>query len=196
MNRLTCAALALLACGTLLLTTTQPWLRTVTQVAAGAPRARGAVTGAELVPWVAPVAVVLALAVVAGLTGMRWARGVAVAAALAVPAGVLPALLTAIPGATPAAVSGPGLVAAEPTGWLWAGAAAGLMTTVWTILWWWPWTRGSATPSGTAGPGGAGPRSDRPRAAPTEDPYGAEAERRRAAADWRELSEGGDPTGT
>lgn len=177
MSRRAGAALALLGCGLLLLTTTQPWARTVTEAAAGAPRSRGVVAGADLVPWLAPVALVTGVAVVAGLTGLRWARGVAALAALAVVAGSALGVLTAT-SAGQGGGAGEAVVSAVRTGWLWAGAVASVGTGLGTLLWCRP-----------GGPDRA-PRPPLPRPAADD----GEAERRRAAADWRDLTEGRDPT--
>ncbi len=174
MSRRAWAATALLGLGLLLLATTQPWVRTVTEVAPGAPRTRGAVGASELVPWLAPVALVAALALVLALARVRVAGPVAVAAALATLAGAGTGAL----GAT--ASSGAAVVSADRTGWLWVGCAAALLAAAGALLWW-------------RGPDPAvRPRSPRPPR--DDDPDGTEAVRRRDAQDWRDLSEGRDPT--
>jgi hypothetical protein len=180
----TLAGTALVSCGVLLLTTTQPWVRTVREVAAGAPRARGEVGALELVPWLAPVAVVAGLAVIAGLAGMRWARPVAAVAAAAAVVGTAAAVL----GAGRGAVVGGGVVDESTTGWLWVGAAAAVLLALSTVRWAAVSPRGpGADPSGGT-VGGAAPGDD------PDDPDDEEARRRQEAQDWRDLSQGRDPT--
>jgi hypothetical protein len=176
------AATALLSCAVLLLATSQPWVRTVREVAPGAPRARGEVGALELVPWLAPVAVVAGVAVLAGLAGMRWARPVAAVAAVAALVGTSAAVLGA-----GGAGSGAGgaVVDASATGWLWVGAAAATLLGPATVGW------------ATVRPGRAGGPPSRvaaPGAAAGQDPDGSEARRRQEAQDWRDLSDGHDPT--
>lgn len=187
MNRPAWAGTALLSCGVLLLSTTQPWVRTVTELAPGAPRTRGAVGALELVPWLAPVALVAALAVTAGLVGLRWARPVGVLAAVAAAAGAGTGVVRAVTASGPVASPGPAVVEASTTGWLWAGTAAAVITLAGVLRW-----AGGATPALTGpSPRGAG----RPPAGDRDDPDGTEARRRQDARTWEELSDGRDPTG-
>lgn len=195
MSRRARAVLALLGSGLLLLATTQPWVRTVVEVAEGAPRSRGSVVGADLVPWLAPVTLAGALAVVAGLAGLRGARGVAALTAPAVAAGVTLGVLGATGGEGPGAVTGGAVVSATSTGWLWVAVLAAVVTCLGTLPVVRPGRRPTPRPgraaareSSAAGPAGVG------RELPGPAGDDAESERRQAAADWRDLTEGRDPT--
>ncbi|GAA1182556.1 hypothetical protein GCM10009584_25800 [Ornithinimicrobium humiphilum] len=189
MSRRGAAALALLGCGLVLLASTQPWVGTVTEAAPGAPRTRGALGAAEIVPWLAPATLVCAAALVAGLAGLRAARPVAALAGVAVAAGAVLAAATSTAGA-------PGVVSAARTGWLWAAVVSGLLAAVGTLLWLAPSRAGrrdDASPRRTDGSPGDAMRAPGPGERHTPAPE-AELERRRDAEDWRALSEGRDPT--
>jgi hypothetical protein len=176
MTRRAAAAVALLGCGLLLLATTQPWVVTVTEVAPGAPRSRDELGAAELVPWLAPVALVTGLAVVGALSGLRWAGALAAVASLAVLGGTVLAAAVVVTASGPLAAAR--TVAAAPTAWLWVGGAGALAMSLGTLLGW------------------HGPRRERSgaRSPARQDPHGVEARRRRDAAQWQDLSEGRDPT--
>lgn len=189
MSRPAWATTALLACGVLLLCATQPWVRTVTELAPGAPRSRSDVGASVLVPWLAPVALVTGLAVAAGLSGLRWARPVAVLAAGAALAGAVTGVVGGIGSTGPVTAPGPVVVEASPTGWLWAGAAAAALTLVGILRWVWP----APTAPRRSHDAVRGWREDAPGGGPT-DHDGAEARRRHDARTWDELSEGRDPT--
>src|SRR5690606_32631509 len=144
------AATAILRCGVLLLCATQPWVRTVTELAPGAARTRGDVGASVLVPWLAPVALVAALGVVAGVSGLRWARPVTVLAAGAALAGAVTGVVRGIGSAGPVTAPGPAVVEASPTGWLWTGAAAAALALVGSLLWAWPSSSSAASASSTS----------------------------------------------
>lgn len=164
------AAVALVACGLLMLSTTQPWASTVTELAPGTPRWREGVTGSALVPWLAPVAAVGALTLVAGLARFAWGRWAALLALAATVAGSALGLVRA--GETAATT-----VSSRPTAWPWIALGAAVVALLATALW---------RPSRARRGGGDGRRAAPARAA-------WEEERRQAAQDWRAVSEGEEP---
>lgn len=178
MTRAAWAGTALLGLGLLLLATTQPWVRTVTELAPGAPRSRGAVDGAEVVPWLVAVALVAAVALLLRLARVRAAGPVVLLACAGVLAG---AAAGALAGVDPR--RGEGVVSAVATGWLWVGCAAAVLGAV---------AGGLAVLGPRAPARRVGEQTGAP--GPGADPDGSEARRRRDARDWRDLTEGRDPT--
>ncbi|AXH95106.1 hypothetical protein [Ornithinimicrobium avium] len=165
----TAAALALAACGLLLLGVGQPWATALTQAAPGAPRWPGTVSGAELVPWLGPVVLVAGLCVVAGLAGLVRARYAALPV-LAI------ALLGTVLALTRAGRTGEGTVSSHPTAWPWVALGSALVALLAVVLW---------RPERVRPDRPAGPRSG-PGA-------GWEQERRRTERVWLELSRGEEP---
>ena len=163
------AALALAACGLVLLGAGQPWAATVTEAAPGAPRWPGAVTAGGLVPWLAPLVLVAALALLGALARLRWARYAALLALSAASAGAVLAVVRA--GRT-----GDGTVSSHPTAWAWIGLGSVLLALLAVVLW------------RPGRPGGAREAGGAPAARPAWD-----EERRRTEQVWRGLSRGEDP---
>lgn len=166
------AAVVLMACGLLMLSVTQPWAATVTQLAPGAPRWREDVVGAQLLPWLAPVAAVAALAVVARAARFGWARWVA-----------LPVLAAAVVGSARGLVRAGEVtattVSSRPTAWPWIALVAAVVALLAAVAW---------------RPGRAERRRpEAPRGAPGRPAW--EEDRRRAAEDWCAVSEGEEPGG-
>lgn len=169
------AAVSLAACGLVLLAVTQPWAATVTQTAPGAPLWRGVVLGGDVVPWLAPVVLVAALAVVAGLARFRWGRAVAAVCLLAALVGTVLALIRA-------AQPDGDAVSSRLTAWPWISLVCAVFALLAALLW---------------RPHDGGRRPPAVQEPPTDVHPGGGADweelRRRAASDWRALSEDRDP---
>lgn len=168
--------MALLACGLLLLTTTQPWMTALTEVAPGVPRTRSESSGAELVPWLAPLALAAGAALLASAARLRRVRLLTVLTTLGVLGGTVWAALVVIP----ARLEQPEVVSGQTTAWVTTALVAAALTGVLGVV------------------GVIRPRPDRaPRREGGDevpDPGGVEAARRQADDAWRQLSAGQDPT--
>lgn len=169
--------LALAALGLYLLAATQPWVRAMVEPAPGAPRSWAAVAPAEAVAWGPAAALVSAVAVTVWLTARAgWRRWVVLSGMLG--AGVAAAAATRVL-LDPAATLASDVVTAGPTAWAWVAAASGALACA---------ALGRSLVSPTAAPRPVLPERDTP------DGSAAEIQRRSAARQWQDLTEGRDPT--